>query len=1001
MSHTEQELSKESPLLLRLDRALESEEYTKKRDRIATALCFGIPFLAMFVIYIFDLIYPFSWNSVLVLDLNGQYVGFYEALRSFVYGDGSMLYSFARSLGGEMMGIYAYYLASPLSYIVALFPEGNMTEALLFIFILKAGLCGLTFGLYMRHTKALAPHVNVAFSTLYALQSFAIVMQHNNMWMDALILLPLITWGIESVIKYRRFRMFVLSLAMALLSNFYIGYMVCIYVFIYYIYYSVAFSRDGRNNPLGEKQHTLRSFLRMGVYSILAIGMAAIILLTVVYSLSLGKSDFTTPSYAPTLRFDFFTFLSKLMPAVYDTVEPEGFPFIFCGTLTVILLPLYLLNRRFRRRERVSSFLLLLAFYFSMCINTVDILWHGGQTPNWLNYRYSFMFSFLILVMASRAFARLSDYSVREIVTVSGVLILFVGAAAALQIPHFSPILAIIAALAICIYTLMLYGHKRYERPFRSFLSFGLCALILVETIANGVVNIYALHENVGALPRQSYVDYHEKTQPAVDYIENLDDGFYRIETENHRTTNDPMELNYNALTNSTSTLNAKTLRFLHRIGMLAESNYSKYKGRTVVLDSLLGVKYLIGEASSDYFPDGYQKINTVGTKTVFQNPYALPIAYAVNSGIKDCDISDLLPGPLNNQNKIVSAMLGKDTKLYTPITSFETRLENINRYIIDVDGTSYYEYLSDVYEENRKAINDGTVSKDDLSAADSTIVFKFTAPQRGRLYFYMPTDYRNELSVTVNNRKIGSMYGIEGDRVMYLGGFSAGQTVTVTLRMEECLYCYYPVHSTLFYFENLDTVHTACTELSENPITLTEHGDTYFKGSITTTEERPTVFTTIPYDEGWQVTVDGKPVKTYEALEALLAFDLAPGEHTVEMLYEPDCYIQGRAISLISLALFALIVLLEELLRRGILRPKENGFLTKFLNLFFFMGEIPVPINVFAEENMLPRKKKSLPPDNTDEKEEASDQSEPLPDTACENGDATDKKREDSTDGQ
>ncbi len=1000
--NTPQSESKGSSLLLRLDRTLEPTEYSKKRDRLMTALCFAVPFLAMFIIYIFDLIYPFSWNSVLVLDLNGQYVGFYEALRSFVYGDGSMLYSFARSLGGEMMGIYAYYLASPLSYIVALFPESCMTEALLFIFILKAGLCGLTFGLYIRHTKALAPHIAIAFSTLYALQSFAIVMQHNNMWMDNLILLPLVTWGIESVIKYRRYRLFVLSLALALLSNFYIGYMTCIYVFIYFIYYSVAFSRDGRNNPLGEKQHVLRSLVRMGVYSILAIGMAAIILLTVLYSLSLGKLDFTTPNYSPTLRFDFFTFFSKLMPAVYDTVEPEGFPFVFCGTLTVILIPLYFMNRRFRRRERLSSFVLLIAFYLCMCVNTLDILWHGGQTPNWLNYRYSFMFSFLLLVMASRAFARLADYSTKQILTVSGVIVLLIGVTAVMQIEHFAPLHAVIAVLAVSIYALVLYGHKRYERPFRSALSLALCLLILVESIANGVVQIYSLHENVGALPRASYTEYHEKTQPAVDWIEDQDNGFYRIETENHRTTNDPMELNYNALTNSTSTLNAKTLRFLHRMGMLAESNYSKYKGRTIILDSLLGVKYLIGEETSDYYPDGYPKIETVGTKTIWQNPYALPIAYAVSDSIKSCDISELEPGPLDNQNKIVSAMLGKDTKLYTPITSFETKLENVNRYIIDVDGTSYYEYLSDVYEENCTALKDGTVSKDDLSASESTIVYKFRAPQRGRLYFYMPTDYRNELTVTVNNRKIGSMYGIEGDRVMYLGGFSAGQTITVTLRMDKSLYCYYPVHSTLFYFENIDTVYDACTDLGENPITLTEYSDTYFKGSITTTEERPTVFTTIPYDEGWQVTVDGVRVEIYEALEALLAFDLAPGEHTVEMRYEPDCYLKGRAISLISLALFAIVFVFEELLRRGILRPKKNGLIDRFLNLFLCYSEIPTPLNAFAEENMLPQRKKAPPTDSIPEEAPESDASAEANPAFMDNAEnSNEATHEEDTDGE
>ena len=90
-------------------------------------LCFGIPVVIMYLIYLVMEIHPFGNGSVLVLDLNAQYVYFYEALRDFVWGDNSLLYSFSRQLGGEFMGLYAYYLASPFSYIVALFPEGKNT----------------------------------------------------------------------------------------------------------------------------------------------------------------------------------------------------------------------------------------------------------------------------------------------------------------------------------------------------------------------------------------------------------------------------------------------------------------------------------------------------------------------------------------------------------------------------------------------------------------------------------------------------------------------------------------------------------------------------------------------------------------------------------------------------------------------------------------------------------------------------------------------------------
>jgi uncharacterized membrane protein YfhO len=214
---------------------------------------------------------------VLVLDLNAQYVFFYEALREFVHGDQSLLYSFSRQLGGEFMGIYAYYLASPFSYIVALFPKGRILEALLSIFLLKTGLCGASFGFYLhkttRHEDRKKTSI-IAFSIMYALCSYAIVHQHNSMWIDALIWLPILTYAIEELIKRGKFKLFVIALAMTVMSNYYIGYMVCFYVALYFFYYYVARSENGENNLLGEKAHFLKSLLRIGGYSLLALGIS-------------------------------------------------------------------------------------------------------------------------------------------------------------------------------------------------------------------------------------------------------------------------------------------------------------------------------------------------------------------------------------------------------------------------------------------------------------------------------------------------------------------------------------------------------------------------------------------------------------------------------------------------------------------------------------------------------------------------------------------------------
>ena len=75
---------------------------------------FFLPVAIMFSAYAFFKIHPIGDSSVLVLDLNGQYVYYYEQFRDAFHGNGSFIYNWSRNLSGEMFGVFAYYLASQL-----------------------------------------------------------------------------------------------------------------------------------------------------------------------------------------------------------------------------------------------------------------------------------------------------------------------------------------------------------------------------------------------------------------------------------------------------------------------------------------------------------------------------------------------------------------------------------------------------------------------------------------------------------------------------------------------------------------------------------------------------------------------------------------------------------------------------------------------------------------------------------------------------------------------
>lgn len=155
--------------------------------------------------------------------------------------------------------------------------------------------------------------------------------------------------------------------------------------------------------------------MAFGIGTLVALMCAAFVLITVYNSLKLGKFEFTDPDFSLATQFDFLTFITKLFPMSYDTVYPEGMPMIYCGTAVLILVPLFFMNDRITMKEKTSTGLLTFLLVILMYIKPADMAMHGFQVPNWLPYRYSFIFSFLMIVMAFRAFENLEGITAKNI----------------------------------------------------------------------------------------------------------------------------------------------------------------------------------------------------------------------------------------------------------------------------------------------------------------------------------------------------------------------------------------------------------------------------------------------------------------------------------------------------------------------------------------------------------------------------------------------------------
>ena len=228
-------------------------------------------------------------GSVLVLDLNGQYVYYFEALRDAIWGDGSIFYNWSRNLSGEFMGIIGYYLASPFTLIVMLLPRTMLLESLLIMQLAKLGAIGVTFSYYLQHSKKMQPVNSLIFSTAFALCAYAVIQLMDPMWIDGLVLLPMVALGIEYLVDKKLRANYIIPLALIFVANFYIGFMLAIFSVVYFLYYNF-FGTEKEGVTIKEHANT---GLRFAYCSIIAGMCAAFMILPVYKSLSLGKFEFT------------------------------------------------------------------------------------------------------------------------------------------------------------------------------------------------------------------------------------------------------------------------------------------------------------------------------------------------------------------------------------------------------------------------------------------------------------------------------------------------------------------------------------------------------------------------------------------------------------------------------------------------------------------------------------------------------------------------------------
>lgn len=872
-----------------------SSNVLKRNQNILIAA--GGSALLMVLIYYFFNVIPFGEKTVLRMDMYHQYVPFLAEMYERVTNFDNLTYSWTTGLGNAIIGNYFNYLASPFNLLIFLFGHDNITEAVALIIVLKCALSSATFAYFIKKSFNKDDLTISAFGILYSFCSFFIAYYWNIMWTDALYLLPLVALGIEYIIKHGKCSLYCVALALAMVTNYYMAFMMCIFAVIYFLYfYFVSNTLDAKFiklEPEEEKAQTfafklknskfLVSGAKFAVFSIVAAGIVAFALLPTYFALKqCSATSGTFPEEFKTY-FNIFDFAVNHLADITPSIRSSGgnvLPNVYCGILVVILLPLFLFTKTVSAREKIISSLVVVFFFLSFNTNYLNYIWHGFHFPNDLPYRFSYMYSFFLLIFAYKTLLRINEFSRNMILAAGCAIAVFVVVAQKVESKNLTELSVYISIAIIAVYTIVLL--MMHSKKFQASAMASLLLLCAIAEVSAADTNNFSMSQT-----KKNYASDLASFETLKAELDNENDGFYRMELAHLRTRNDPSWYYYNGVSTFTSLAYEKLSNLQKNMGMFGNYiNSYTYNPQTPVYNAMFSLKYVVDNSTDYVFDDDYYtKSESAGKFDAYENKYCLPIAFTVNNAVLDwtTDYSN----PFDVQNEFFQFATGQ-VNVFEPMEFSTVAYNNVAPF--DTLESSFYSY-----------------SLEDSNSKGS-VTFTVDCEEDSHIYVYVKSSTIKDVNVTSESTSLSQ--DISKPYILDVGACAASENVSITLSVPDDK----PSGSFDIYVYriNNDKFVDGYNTLDAGKLNVTEFDDTYIKGTFTAKSSQ-ILYTSIPYDSGWKVILDGKELSENDILkigDSLLGVQVNAGNHTIEFKYTSNGLLLGFGITIIFIAVFVLLII-------------------------------------------------------------------------------------------
>ncbi len=812
------------------------------------------------IIFVSKGIFPFGNNSLIWGDMHDQITAFYYHFYDCFHGKTSLLVNFTTSSGINFIGILAYYILSPFSFILLLFPREQIYLAVSIVIALKILVSSLTCLYFIRtYFKKIPSGISVFLALIYAFSGYSLTMYQITPWIDVMYLFPLIVMGLKKVLDLEKPTMYIVFLSLALICSFYVSMMVLIFIFLASFIYLLVY-KNSKERKKG----------------ILALGITTIISLMI--SLFIIVPSYLQISISSRVGFDLGSLLNSRTGPITDK-----FVMIMFGG--VMYLGLLLLIRNFKKHKKFITwyFPTLLIMLVPLIIEPINKIWHFGSYA-FFTYRAGFILMFLLIIGACYGFEYYKNSTNKTVISQKLISIIITVVSCLgiifLTIKYYDDFQAALYTLTLSVNHMLLcmLAFTTGLAFIGSFLILTACRKIdKFSTVLMGIILLVHITCNsflyLGIDSKQNYLmgQYRDLHQLEENY---KSDDYYRVKNLNDNfLTNTGMIMKYHSLDHFTSLTDRSNIRSLKKLGYSSMWVKTSSRGGTLFTDALLANKYIMAK---DKIKDNYYKyIKKYGSFGFYESKMPLSYGYFINdnSEIMDRDNS------FEIQNYIYGTITGEKENLFTIYDDW--KLNNIKKKIID-NKNSYHIIDEDAYNYFEK----------DVLITD-----------KGRLYLEIlgDIDNGNNMAIYQNfniyiNNKIFIKEAVEeyNNGVIDLGSF---EDEIVNIKIE------------LLTDSLLDNITLGVMDNNKYEKFLSNNQTNskvdFHRNKINVeieSDKKQLLYLPIAYNTGYRATLNDKEVPVVKVFDNYIGIEVEKGINEIKLSFMPKGFIISTIISIVVL---------------------------------------------------------------------------------------------------